>query len=549
MYLHDHGIVHKDIKPSNVLLHEDGRVVLADFELSREVKKNPDEEVSTISMAGTRGFMSPEVESGDHAVVASDMYSFGVLLYFMHFPSEVENILPGNPRIPPNNDAEMTDLIQKLLVVNPSMRPTAASALMHPYFRSTFVERLMQEGEVVEQDRKLEAVRNLLHNARQENRRNLETVSVNRSTCAKDVLDYFREAPLDKMRACLRIKFVDEPGIDEGGLLTEMFTLFFESILNGDQGLFVGCDTSVSKKNVATSASDNELGTETEGTGGGVNIKHGTDVVLPSAEDQSEMRMRNLRAFGRAMVKALYEGRRIGSRLCPSVFKFITDSPPNMRDLQMFDHQTARSLQWMLATVGVEEFGLHFESVGAPDLQEVTDTNKATFVRMKVENMLVGSRKPHLIAIKAGFVEALKALSEEAAPFMSLLSHADWRVLLCGESAISGPQVISALKFSNFPKKSQIPTWLREFILSSSEDHLRKFLVFVTGSPSLQPIVSNSRPESKVEINVRFQTRSGALPVAHTCFYQLDIPDYRDKEILQNKMIYAIQHANSFEVV
>ena len=51
-----------------------------------------------------------------------------------------------------------------------TLRPTAAAALMHPYFRSTFVERLLQEGEVVEQDRKLEAVRDLLHKVRQENR-------------------------------------------------------------------------------------------------------------------------------------------------------------------------------------------------------------------------------------------------------------------------------------------------------------------------------------------------------------------------------------------
>ena len=245
------------------------------------------------------------------------------------------------------------------------------------------------------------------------------------------------------------------------------------------------------------------------------------------------------------MVKALYEGRRIGNRLCPSVFKFLTDTSPTMRDLQMFDPQTARSLQWTLATIGVEEFGIHFESVGEPEHGVVNDGNKSKFVRSKIEQILVKSRHPHLLAIKAGFSEALRSLSEEAAPFLSLLSHTDWRVMLCGDTAISGPQVNAALKYSGFPKKSLVPQWLKEIILSFSEDHLRKFLVFVTGCPSLASTSSFGR----VEINVRYQARSGALPVAHTCFFHLDIPDYKEKEVLQSKLLYAIQHATSFEIV
>lgn len=252
-----------------------------------------------------------------------------------------------------------------------------------------------------------------------------------------------------------------------------------------------------------------------------------------------------LRAFGRAMVKTLYEGRRIGSRLCPSVFKFITGTSPNMRDLQIYDPETARSLQWTLATIGVEEFGLHFESVGAPELGIVNDLNKSKFVMMKIDRMLVESRRPQLLAIKTGFFEAMSALSEEAVPFLSLLSHADWRVFLCGETSINGPQVVSCLVFQGFPKKSGLPDWLKEILLSSSEDHLRQFLVFMTGSPSL-PAAGTS---SKVEITVRHQARSGALPIAHTCFFQLDIPDYKSKEILQSKLLYAIQNVNTFEIV
>lgn len=114
--------------------------------------------------------------------------------------------------------------------------------------------------------------------------------------------------------------------------------------------------------------------------------------------------------------------------------------------------------------------------------------------------------------------------------------------MLCGDSTVNVHQIIAVLHFADFPKKSNLPLWLKEFLLSLSEDSLRKFLVFVTGSPSFPSGHS-------VRVNVRCLPRSSALPVAHTCFFHLDIPDYRDRETLHSKLLYAIQNANTFEIV
>ena len=59
------------------------------------------------------------------------------------------------------------------------------------------------------------------------------------------------------------------------------------------------------------------------------------------------------------------------------------------------------------------------------------------------------------------------------------------QVMLCGDSSVNAHQIVSSLSFSDFPKKSGVPQWLAELLLTLSEDALRKFLVFVTGSPSL----------------------------------------------------------------
>eukprot|EP00904_Undaria_pinnatifida_P009477 jgi/Undpi1/565/HiC_scaffold_10.g04029.m1 len=244
------------------------------------------------------------------------------------------------------------------------------------------------------------------------------------------------------------------------------------------------------------------------------------------------------------MVKCLYEGRRIGSRLAPSVFKFITGTEAALRDLQDFDPQRFESLKWMLANTGMRDMGFDFEDVGEPDRGAVTDGNKSEYVSAKARFILVGSRKPALEALKEGFARALRDLSPGAAPFMGLLSHADWRVLLCGEEHVSGPQVVAVLTWYGFSARSEVPRWIKTLLLSLPEDALRRFLIFVCGTPSLP-----AQSAGQVEITVRCQPRSPALPAAHTCFFQLDVPDYDKESVLRHKLLQAVNNTASFDVV
>ncbi len=80
-FAHQHGVVHRDIKPGNLMLHADGRALIVDFGLAR------DEDEGTITksdvIAGTPHYMSPEQASGYfHRVdLRTDVYSLGVVLY------------------------------------------------------------------------------------------------------------------------------------------------------------------------------------------------------------------------------------------------------------------------------------------------------------------------------------------------------------------------------------------------------------------------------------------------------------------------------------
>jgi len=151
-YLHEKNIVHRDIKAENMLFkgkEENSPLLIADFGLSKII----DNQITVLmTTCGTPGYMAPEVIARTGHGKPVDMWSIGVLTYFLlcgytpfdgqRMDEEVKNILAGNYKFEPVQywfavSETARDFIRKLLVVNPNLRMTAKQALQHPWLQPT----------------------------------------------------------------------------------------------------------------------------------------------------------------------------------------------------------------------------------------------------------------------------------------------------------------------------------------------------------------------------------------------------------------------------
>src|SRR5690606_11322106 len=80
-YSHRAGVVHRDIKPGNVMVTDDGQVKVMDFGIARAVSDSSTTVAETTSIIGTAAYFSPEQAKGEPVDARADLYSTRVVLY------------------------------------------------------------------------------------------------------------------------------------------------------------------------------------------------------------------------------------------------------------------------------------------------------------------------------------------------------------------------------------------------------------------------------------------------------------------------------------
>lgn len=152
---HKAGIVHRDVKPENVLLADDGRIKIGDFGLARAVNNNT---ATGQALLGTVAYLSPELVTRGVADARSDIYALGIMTYEMltgeqpyvgEAPMQVayqhaNDTVPLPSLVAPGVPSELDELVQWATARDPEARPRDARVMLDQLLD---VEKLVRPGD------------------------------------------------------------------------------------------------------------------------------------------------------------------------------------------------------------------------------------------------------------------------------------------------------------------------------------------------------------------------------------------------------------------
>ncbi|TMW62165.1 hypothetical protein Poli38472_009658 [Pythium oligandrum] len=349
-------------------------------------------------------------------------------------------------------------------------------------------------------------------------------ISVRRDHIFEDSYYALRMRSGTELRRKLHISFTGEEGIDAGGVTREWYVILAREIFNPNYVLF-------------TSAADSP--TFQPNPLSYVNKDH----------------LSYFEFVGKVIGKAVADGQLLDAHFTRSFYKHILQLPISYHDMEAIDPEYYRNLHSILDNP-IEDLGLELtfsaeqSNFGRMEIVDlipngrniaVTDENKMEYVQLVTHHRMATGIRQQIDAFLKGF--------HQLAPpeLISIFNENELELLISGMPEIDIDDLKANTEYANYKPTDSVIRWFWNVLYTINHEERALFLQFVTGTSKVPlegfKALEGMRGTQKFNIHKAFGNPN-ALPSAHTCFNQLDLPEYESEEKLRQCLLLAIREGS-----
>ncbi len=345
------------------------------------------------------------------------------------------------------------------------------------------------------------------------------TLSIHRTNLIEDTLNGISNLPQKKLRSPLKVSFIDEQAIDQGGVKKEFFMLLLRQIFDPSYGMFTYSEHS----------------------------------RLFWFNIFSFEPLKKFELIGIIFGLAIYNSIILDVKFPSVIYKKLIGVKPELKDLKQIDEELYKSMKFLIETddqnleenldmnftTTVNKFGeqVTINLIEGGDKIMINYKNKEEYVKIFLDWYFNKSIDSFYKSFEKGFFHVFdEGLSR-------MLSPEELEMIICGKEILDLNELKKFCKYEDgYDENSLSIKYFWEILNELSKDEKKKFLAFVTGCDRV-PI--NGLGGVKIVI-IRTGDDGKHLPSAHTCFNSLVLPDYQDKGVMEKNLKIAINYSEGF---
>lgn len=392
----------------------------------------------------------------------------------------------------------------------------------NPSLMSGSFSLLVNNPRVLDFDNKRNYFNQQLHKRPTDGREHRHTLQLNvrRARVFEDSFQHLQRKTGDQIKyGKLNVRFYDEEGVDAGGVTREWFQILARQMFDPNNALFQPC---------------------------------AADKLTYQPNKNSWVNPEHLSFFkfvGRVIGKAIYDGRLLDAYFARSLYRQLLGKPVDYKDVEWVDPEYYKSLCWILEndptvldltfSVEADEFGVNrvIPLKEGGDSIFVTQENKREFVQLSAQYRLYSSIKDQIESLSSGFYEVVPK------DLVTIFNEQELELLISGTPDIDVDEWRAATDYVGYTSSDPNIVWWWRALKSFNREERAKVLSFATGTSRVP--LNGFTDLQGVQGVQRFSIHKAygeedRLPQAHTCFNQIDLPQFSSYEMLRQQLLLAI---------